>query len=260
MSIFGSLISGGANLIGGLLGRDTQNATNDIAVRQAAQNRRDQYDFAQNAIQWKVADAEKAGIHPLYALGANPTSFNPVSVGLSSENHLGRGLSAMGQDISRAVAAPRSPADKVNGVAVAQQTQSNALSIENQQIQNQILRVRLALMTQPGTPPGVPFEVPEKNKPEERPPLMIGGRRWDTNPDTSPMKAWEDQYGDEGPVSWSMPIAIGWNDLKQNFGHPNTWPAQIGRWGANAVWNDAKTEYGNARRFVRRHVRGVIGP
>lgn len=36
----------------------------------AKENIKLQKQFAQTGIQWKVADAKKAGIHPVYALGA----------------------------------------------------------------------------------------------------------------------------------------------------------------------------------------------
>lgn len=38
-----------------------------------------QKEFAQNSIQWKTQDAKNAGIHPLYALGNNATSYTPSS-------------------------------------------------------------------------------------------------------------------------------------------------------------------------------------
>lgn len=37
-----------------------------------------QKEFAQNSIQWRVQDAQKAGIHPLYAMGNSP-GYTPVS-------------------------------------------------------------------------------------------------------------------------------------------------------------------------------------
>lgn len=36
-----------------------------------------QREFAQHGIQWKVADAQAAGVHPLYALGGGTPSFSP---------------------------------------------------------------------------------------------------------------------------------------------------------------------------------------
>lgn len=44
-------------------------------------NREAQYDFAQHGIEWKVKDAERAGVHPVYALGASTPSYSPVTSG-----------------------------------------------------------------------------------------------------------------------------------------------------------------------------------
>ncbi|WNK12680.1 MAG: DNA pilot protein [Microvirus sp.] len=100
-----------------------------------------QYDYQrrlnQSAIQDRVADAEKAGIHPLYALGA---SLNPGGVSMpdqGSGNRLGDRLSNMGQNISRAVMAKQSQEER--GLAV----QSAKLDLEGKSLQNQILRSQL---------------------------------------------------------------------------------------------------------------------
>lgn len=42
------------------------------------QNRKMQYDFAQNSIKWRVNDAKQSGIHPLAALGISPSSAQPI--------------------------------------------------------------------------------------------------------------------------------------------------------------------------------------
>lgn len=217
--MLGSLISAGASLLGGFLNRDAQKDANEANAAQAAQNIALQREFAQNAIQWKAADAEKAGIHPVFAMGASGPSFSPVTVGAIPESGIGTGLQSMGQDISRSVAAYRGPGEKVGGAMQAQQVASNALDLETKSLNNQLLRAKIANITQPGTPPGPAdeFVVAENKKPEERPPLMIGGTRWMTNPNTSPMKAWEDQYGDEGPASWLLPPVIAANDAAYNF-------------------------------------------
>lgn len=75
-----------------------------------------QREAAQNAVQWRMADAEKAGIHPMYALGMQPVNVSPVSVfggGVGapppSETVLGHGAMAptlrdnMGQNITRSL-------------------------------------------------------------------------------------------------------------------------------------------------------------
>ena len=69
--MLGELIAGVGSLIGGLMGRDAQRDANEAQERMAAQNIALQREFAQQGIQWKVVDARKAGISPLYALGAS---------------------------------------------------------------------------------------------------------------------------------------------------------------------------------------------
>lgn len=51
--------------------------------KEAKRNREAQYDFAQHGVQWKVEDAQRAGVHPVYALGASTSSFSPVTSGSS---------------------------------------------------------------------------------------------------------------------------------------------------------------------------------
>lgn len=82
-------IGAGAGLLGGFLDRRESS-------QQASANRQLQYDFAQQGIQWRVADAEKAGVHPLYAIGANIPTYSPVR---GSYGHLGRAVAGAGQAI-----------------------------------------------------------------------------------------------------------------------------------------------------------------
>lgn len=207
--MLGPLISAGATLLGGFFG---QNAAQEQAERNATLQR----EFAQNTIQWRVADAKKAGVHPLYALGAPAIS---PSVSFGSQG-MGPAIAAAGQDLGRAASAYMTPKETMSAATLAQSSQQNAanmLRLENMQLQNDLLRSRLAVINQPGTPPGVDFPVPEGKKPEERPPLMLRGGRWDTFPGTSPMKAWSDQYGDEGPMNYLMQGVIGADDAIHNW-------------------------------------------
>lgn len=56
-----------------------------------------QNEMAHNAILYRVKDAERAGLHPLAALGMSPGSASPIAVG--STQHFS---SNMGQDLARA--------------------------------------------------------------------------------------------------------------------------------------------------------------
>lgn len=258
--ILPAIISGGSSLLGGFLNKGAQSDANETNMAINDRNIALQREFAQNALQWKAADAEKAGIHPVFAMGASGPSFSPVTLGASAETGVGTGLAGMGQDISRAVSAYRPPGEKVGGAVLAQQQASNALDLETKTLNNQLLRAKLADMTQPGNPPGVPFDVPENPKLEQNPKLMISGSRWDTDKTTSPMKAWEDRYGDEGPVAWGMPLAIGARDLERNYGNPATWPGKMAQWAANYVWEDMKNEGSNAKRWLQGPGGGSVSP
>lgn len=97
--------------------------------RESAQdNIKLQKQFAQSGIQWKVEDAKKAGIHPLYALGAQTHSFAPVNAG-------DMGLGQAGQDIARGIAATETKAGN---------TVRDKLLLENQGLQNDLLRSQIA--------------------------------------------------------------------------------------------------------------------
>ena len=58
-----------------------------------------QREFAQHGIQWRVADAKAAGIHPIVAMGANVQSGKPIPIGMQSDT-----FSRMGQNIGETIA------------------------------------------------------------------------------------------------------------------------------------------------------------
>lgn len=156
-----TLLGAGLKLVGGLMGQNQAKDAQEAANAQAAANIKSQYEFAQNAIQWKAADAAKAGIHPLYALGASTTSFSPVSVGQVTSSPLGEALGSIGQDVTRAASANRSPTERLNAIGKVQTAQQMAganLSLENQKLQNEILKIRVANMRGAQIGPGGPEE------------------------------------------------------------------------------------------------------
>lgn len=120
-----AMISAGASLLGGLMGKKNADKANDM-----------QREFAQQGIRWKVEDAKAAGIHPLYALGASTSMPSPISAG-------DYGISAAGQDISRAVMATRTQKEREGTVAtvdpiVQQMAEEN---LRNVRLRNAILNV-----------------------------------------------------------------------------------------------------------------------
>lgn len=141
----GEIIGGLGSLVGGLFGKSSADKANRRNIEL-------QKDFAQKGIQWKVADAKKAGVHPLAALGANTISFTPSSVG---DTGLGEGIAAMGQGIGRAIDAG-SNQDQRNGslqATIAQETLKGLrLDNEGKAIQNAALASETVRRSQVGAP------------------------------------------------------------------------------------------------------------
>lgn len=138
--MLGALIGAGSTVLGGLLNR--RHADNQTKI---------QKEFAQKGIQWRAADAEKAGISKLYALGANTASYSPVSIGGGT----GDALSAAGQNIGRAIDATASPVSRAGHLA----TELATVQLEGAKIDNDIKRADLLarsnLRSQPGQPPAI---------------------------------------------------------------------------------------------------------
>jgi hypothetical protein len=91
-----AMITAGGALAGG--------AMSDRSARiSASKQRQMDIEFAKNQIQWKVADAKKAGLHPLYALGASG-SYAPTNIiqGQSTTgSQLGAAASAIGDMVAQ---------------------------------------------------------------------------------------------------------------------------------------------------------------
>lgn len=259
------MLDGLFNLVGGIIG---QQGAREQAERNAAaqkqindENWAHSLHMAQNSIKYRVNDAVANGVHPLYALGAPTMSFAPAQVGASSPNFnapLAEGLRSMGQDVSRAAGAMLSPAQKTTAVVGAQQqVASNNLDLERKSLENTILKSKLATMNA-GTPPGAPTIGPTlepgpviqpQDKVKGTAPLTVGGNRWGMDRSTSPMKDFEDRYGDEGPVASLMPFMVLDRDLQHNYGPPESWPGQVVRWGYNTISRELVEEGKNARQF-----------
>lgn len=133
----GNLASAGINYITGSQNRSAQEQANEQANRNHQQNIALQREFAQNGIQWKVADAQAAGLHPLAALGASTTSFAPVSVGGGAATS---DFGSMGQDIGRAVKAAMSDSDREEQT----RREGQKLALEKAGLENEVLRTELA--------------------------------------------------------------------------------------------------------------------
>lgn len=170
---------------------------------QADANAASQKEFAQHGIRWRVKDAEAAGIHPLYALGAQTHSFAPTMVGSN--------FAAAGQDISRAIDATRTGGERLNA-------RLGELALERAGLENDLLRAQIAgskaaLLRQVGPPMADPLTE-----------TVMGGHPIKPNPGWSDAQDIQNRYGE--PAEWLyFPFVAGadaWQNLpdqiKSGFG------------------------------------------
>lgn len=128
--MFGSILGGLGSILGGVFGRSAADDNKDA-----------QFHFANNGIQMRVKDAEKAGIHPLYALGAQTPQFQPVSTDWASD--MGQGLSQLGQSADDFLKRGTSAEGKFGATM-------QALSVERGQLENDLLRSQIARLNSTG--------------------------------------------------------------------------------------------------------------
>lgn len=141
--MLGALLSAGASLAGGLLGKSSADKATANTKEMAEKNIAMQREFAQSGIQWRVKDALAAGIHPIYALGSGGASFSPVSANFSADTSLPNALASAGQDIGRAVNATRTGPQRVDAFTKTAQ----ALQLENASLNNESLKLEIASKT-----------------------------------------------------------------------------------------------------------------
>ena len=131
-------ISAASSLFGGLFKSSSQDKANRANLEAAALDRAQQREFAQSGIQWRVEDAKKAGIHPLYAMGAALPTYSPTSFSSSPSTGFSEGLSSAGQNISRAVQATATHKSRSETHEVEQ------LQLRNMQLQNDLLATQIS--------------------------------------------------------------------------------------------------------------------
>lgn len=116
-AIGSSLIGGGLSFLGGqstaasqaALAREQMQTQADLQRELATRNEYLQQLFASNQLQWRAQDARNAGIHPLFAMGAQPISASGLAGSISppglptASGH--EAWQQMGQDVARAVLA-----------------------------------------------------------------------------------------------------------------------------------------------------------
>lgn len=195
-------------ILGAVTGLIAGNKQNDANKKAAALQYKQQKEFAQSGIQWKVEDAKKAGIHPLYGLGANTISYAPQSVGGPDYGY----MADAGQNIGRAIDATRSNPAKAAATALT------AVQLEGLQLDNDLKRAQLnsALATarQTGNPPGMPSvntQPAANGMPGQGNAPQIEGESIDLSKRISPVNrgATSQEYAQVPEVQWAR-TATGW--------------------------------------------------
>jgi len=162
--VWPALIGAAAGLAGAAL-------SNRANRSQAESQEATQREFAQMGIRWKVADAKAAGIHPLYALGASTHSYSPIAI----QDQLGPAMASAGQDVSRAVYATRTQAEREQSARLAAEQfriserraeadhsarlALSAAELEGRALNNELLRQQLRRAGAAGTGPAMPHAV-----------------------------------------------------------------------------------------------------
>lgn len=225
--MLGGLISAGTQLIGGLLGRSESGKSRQMAAEQFGENLNLQRDLANHSIRWRVEDAKRAGIHPLYALGAPPVSgsLSPTVVG--ADMSMSNAVANMGQDLGRAINSTRTASERE--LAVKQ----TALQLDGLKLDNDIKRATLASslqrLQQNANPP-----IPE-GTPDNRPALFMGGEKIGTDPFTSNTEDYSRRYGEPG--EWFYAPQVWWEDFKyRNRDLPSATQMMRGRFGDPPKW------------------------
>lgn len=173
----------------------------------AAQNYEQQKEFAQNSIKWRTEDAARSGIHPLAALGMQPLSMSPVSVGVSGGS--GSNFGDLGQDLSRAMAA----GETVGGRTSVVEKQVQGLTLQRLSLENELLAAKIAA-TQASLPPALPglgSRVDEAGNP--RTPGLVMGKPYRTSERMSDAEIYEQRYGDSEIAQTLIGAGIALSDL-----------------------------------------------
>lgn len=122
------------------------------AKKQAERNEAAQREFAQQGIQWRVDDAAKAGVSPLYALGGSGAAFspNPITV-----DPLAEAMGQAGQAYDRRETAEQRAARVVGLEAAAQAVKTDKALEQKYLAEAAIAKQRL---NQVASPPASAFD------------------------------------------------------------------------------------------------------
>lgn len=204
LPLLGAIVSGATSLIGGAMATDAQRQANDKNIAANAEANQKNYEaqkeFAQSGVRWRVDDAKAAGVHPLYALGAQTTGFSPsfTAGSVAPLTGMGDALASAGQDVGRAISTTQTPAERAY-TATLQGLQLERAGLENELLRTQIRRTFMETGPAfPATESGLPLG----------PDLALFGGKLDVADHTSPAQMYQDQYGDIVENIVGVPMAV----------------------------------------------------
>jgi gas vesicle protein len=179
------------SVAGALISKKSSSDTNQ-------QNYTESKEFAKHGIQWRVEDAKKAGLHPLYALGAPAMSPNPSTPDMTDYSKIGQ---SVGSSIDKSL-------DKNSKHQQNIQTHIMNEQLKGLQIDN-MLKLRDAGKPRPNPMSDGNYNTKKKDH------MLIGGHKVEFNPNWSDAEATEQRHGDI--ASWLYGIGVIGADIKYNI-------------------------------------------
>lgn len=137
--VWPAIIGAAGSLIGGLLSKGSADSAREQSQANFDQQVALQREFAQQGVRWKVEDAKAAGVHPLFALGAQTHSYSPIAINTPVDNSMANMAANMGQDIGRAVHQTRTQPERDQAFVSAIRSQQ----VEGLRLDNELKRVQL---------------------------------------------------------------------------------------------------------------------
>lgn len=217
--MFEHLLSAGLKLFGMEQDRAGASDRQRLVLEDKEKDRELQREFAQSGIQWRAADAAKAGINPHFAIGGGGATYTPSAISLGSGPSMSEALGGMGQDVTRAINATRTAEQRDDAFTKTVQS----LDLKRKGLENDLLAAQIAKLRAGSNPPMPTASsttdtgpVPEAAKFEDRKRLRIGGDEISTDPRTTNAQDFEDRYGETS--DWLYGPAIMWQDYVNTMG------------------------------------------
>ena len=129
----GGIVGGAANVVGGILGNNSQSSANSANLDFARQQFEYQKELHKNQLQWRAEDAKKAGLHPMAVLGLQSSSFSPVSSNVQANDY--SWIGDLGQSAGYAAMKGKDKGQQREALELA--SRQATLGLRNMELQNE---------------------------------------------------------------------------------------------------------------------------